>query len=105
MKTMITFRHMQSSPAIKEYVENRLSKLDRYMNHPTDAHVILTVEKSHHFAEIVVSSKGVHAQGSGRTQDMYTAIDGAVEKVEKTLKRFHDKKIQKSHDTPVDVTP
>ncbi|MFH1018092.1 MAG: ribosome-associated translation inhibitor RaiA [Pseudomonadota bacterium] len=105
MKMTITFRHMQSSPAIKEYVDDRLSKLDRYLRHPTDAHVILTVEKSHHFAEIVVSSKGLHAKGSGRTQDMYAAIDGAVEKVEKTLKRYHDKKIQKSHDTPLDVTP
>jgi putative sigma-54 modulation protein len=95
---------MQPSPAIKEYINDRLAKLDRYTEHPTDAHVILTVEKNGHFAEIVVSSKGVHAQGTGRTQDMYAAIDGAVDKVEKTLKRAHDKRIQKSQDGPADVS-
>ena len=93
MKTTITFRHMQPSEALKGYVNERLTKLDRYVRNSAEAHVILNVEKSVHSAEVVVASKGVRAQGRLGTQDMYASIDGAIEKVEKTLKRHHDKRI------------
>ena len=95
MKTAITFRNMQASDPMKDHVNERLERLDRYMSKPGDAHVVLRVEKNHHFAEIVITGKGITAKGEATTQDMYAAFEEAADKVEKTLRRHHDKKVGK----------
>ncbi len=98
MKTTITFRQIQSSEAVKDFVNDRLAKLDRYQHKAKEAHVILSTERYLQVAEVVLSAKEFKARGKASTQDMYASIDGAVGKVEKTLKRHHDKKIKsKTH--------
>jgi putative sigma-54 modulation protein len=89
---------MHPSSAMKEHISQRLLRLDKFVHNASEAHVILTVGKNSHDAEVVVSAKGVHAQGTHSSLDMYASIDGAIEKVAKTLKRHHDKKIsEKEH--------
>jgi putative sigma-54 modulation protein len=98
MKTTITFRHMKSSPTITGFVKEHLDRLDRYFEKSKEAHVILSVEKYMQIAEVVFTAKGVRATGKSSTQDMYASIDGAVSKVEKTLKRHHDKLVKTRND-------
>lgn len=98
MKITITFRHMKSSAAIKDFVKEHLDRLDRYFEKAKEAHVILSVEKYMQIAEVVLTAKGVRATGKSATRDMYASIDGAVEKVEKTLKRHHDKVVKTRND-------
>lgn len=100
MKVSITFRHMKSSPAIKDYIKERLIRLDRYEHKAKDVHVILSMERYLHVAEVVLSAKKFRAQGKASTEDMYMSIDDAIAKVEKTLRRHRDKKIRaKTHAT------
>ncbi len=94
MKITITFRHLTSSPAIKEHVEAKLERLDKYARKPLEAHVILDLEKNRHTAEIVVTGKGVQTTGTFTSDDMYTSIEAAVDKVEKALRRIHEKKVK-----------
>ena len=98
MKTTITFRHMKSSTTIKDFVKEHLDRLDRYFEKSKEAHVILSVEKYMQIAEVVLTAKGVRATGKSATQDMYTSIDEAVSKVEKVLKRHHDKIVKTRND-------
>ena len=98
MKTAITFRQMQSSEAIKDFIHERIGKLDKYKHSAKEAHVILSVERYLQVAEVVLSAKNFHAAGKASTGDMYASIDEAIGKVEKTLKRHHDKRIKaKTH--------
>lgn len=92
MKTTITFRHIPSSDAVKNFVHQRLEKLAKYSTKETEAHVILSIEKHLHNAEIVLHTKGVRATGKGSTNDMYASIETATDKVEKAMRRHHDKK-------------
>jgi putative sigma-54 modulation protein len=103
MKTTITFRHMKSSTAVKDFVNEHLERLDRYFEKAKEAHVILSVEKYMQNAEVVLTAKGVRATGKSSTQDMYASIDEAIAKVEKALKRHHDKLVKTRNDRKNDV--
>src|SRR6266850_7290568 len=98
MKTSNTFRHMKASPAIKDFVVERLGRLEKFGNGPSESHVILSVEKSNHQAEVLVSAAKTRAQAKVTTHNMYASIEGAIEKVEKTLRKQHDRKVRaKTH--------
>jgi putative sigma-54 modulation protein len=103
MKTTITFRHMDSSTAVKDFVNEHLGRLDRYFESAKEAHVILTVEKYMQIAEIVFTAKGVRATGKVSSEDMYNSITGAVDKVEKALKRHHDKIVKPRNGVRTDI--
>jgi putative sigma-54 modulation protein len=103
MKTNITFRHIESTPAIKEFAQERLQRLEKFAK-GLEVHLILTLEKRTHVAEVVISSNGIQAQGKASTSDMYTSIEGAIEKVEKILRRRHDKVTrEKTHSGRIEV--
>jgi len=104
MKSMITFRHMKASDAIKKYVMEKMEKLEKYSRKNMEAHVVLSAEnKTRQNAELIVSSKGIRAQGTASSSDMYASIDEAIEKVAKTLRRHHDKKVKEKTHRKTDV--
>lgn len=95
MKKTITFRHMESSDALKEHAFEKIDRLKKYAPDTPEAHIILSFEgNSRHFAEVNYSAKNLNAVGKSETADMYASIDEAVGKVEKTIRRNHDKKTQ-----------
>ena len=103
MKTSITFRHMKATPAIKDFIMERLARLDRVGRGQKEAHVILSVDKAQHEAEVIVTLKGLHAQAKSSTFDMYASIDEAIDKVEQTLRRHKSKKVKERNHSPRSV--
>lgn len=95
MKLTVTFRHMDVSPAVKEHVEDKLDKLSRYMIGPSEAHVIIHAEKIMKNCEIVLSEKTFRTTAKAESENMYTAIDTAVDKLERQL--IKHKEIVKEH--------
>jgi putative sigma-54 modulation protein len=91
MHTSVTFRHVESSEALKDYVIRKLSKMDKYIDSPMEANVVLGIEKFRHQADITVTGDGLKIKGREETGDMYSAIDLAMEKIEKQLKRFRER--------------
>ncbi len=92
MQVAVTFRHMETSDPIKSYVEEKLTRVKKYIDEPIDAQATLTVEKKiRHLAEINILAKGITIKGSEETNDMYSAIDAAVDKIERQLKRYKEK--------------
>ncbi len=96
MKVSITFRHMEPSDILKQYVTEKLDKLDKLVRKPTEAHVVLSVEKHNRIADVTLSAKDLTARGEAVSDDMRASIDGAVKKVEKTLARHKEKKTSKN---------
>lgn len=95
MKTTITFRHTQSSDAIKAHVEEKMEKIEKYVDDPAEVHAVLSVEKGRHTAELILNAKAFQAQGTMTSGDMYSSIDGAADKIEKAARRRHDKAVDK----------
>jgi putative sigma-54 modulation protein len=92
MQVSVTFRHMEATDALKSFAADKVSRIEKYMHSPTDAHVVLSVERGHiHKAEINVTANGVRIRGQEQSADMYGSIDGAAQKIEKQLKKWKNK--------------
>lgn len=91
MKISVTFRNAEAENWQKEYVEERLNKLNKYIDNPADARVILSVEKFRNTAEINLTANGLTVNGREEDKDMHLAIDNAIEKIERQLKKRKEK--------------
>jgi len=92
MQIAVTFRHMESSEAVRSYVEEKLARVKKYIDEPIDAQVVLSVQKKiHHRAEVTMVAKGLTMKSVEEKDDMYAAIDLMVDKIERQLKRYKEK--------------
>jgi len=91
MQITTTFRHIDASEALKSYAEEKLSRVQKYIDEPISAQVFLTVEKIRHIAEITITAKGITIKASEETNDMYAAIDAVLDKIERQLRRYKEK--------------
>ncbi len=91
MQINVTFRNMDPSEDVKAYVEDKLSKVKRYLLEPIEANVILKSEKFRHVAEVLISANGVRINASEETDDVYSAIDLLLDTVEAQIKKQLDK--------------
>jgi ribosome hibernation promoting factor len=91
MRINVTFRHMEPTDAIKDYVEKKLAKVKRYIDEPIDATVVLSVEKYRNIAEVTLSAGRNVINTTEQTDDIYSAIDLAVDKIERQVKKQKEK--------------
>ncbi len=91
MKTTVTGRHVEITSALRAHVEERMDHLARYSGRPTEASVVLTVEKYRHQAEVTLNVDGVLIQAKEETSEMYASIDQTVAKIERQLKKYKDR--------------
>ena len=91
MDITVTFRHMEPIESLKSYAEEKVSKIKKYLDAPVDAHIVLTVEKFRHQADVTLSVNGTMIKGVEETGDMYSAIDQVMDKIETQVKRHLSK--------------
>lgn len=92
MQVAVTFRHMESSEPVRSYVEEKLARLKKYIDEPVDAQVVLSVEKKiRHKVEVTLGAKGITIKAADQTEDMYAAVDGVLDKLERQLRRYKEK--------------
>jgi putative sigma-54 modulation protein len=91
MDISVTFRHMQPTESLRTYAEEKVSKIKRYLDFPLEAHVVLSVEKFRHIADVTLSVNGTWIKGIEETDDMYSAIDQVMDKLEKQVKKYLSK--------------
>lgn len=91
MQVSITFRHMEATDALRSYIDDKISSVEKFLIKPTAVHVILSVQGINQRAEIVLLEQNFKASADESTADMYKAIDLAIEKIESQVKRHKDK--------------
>ncbi len=91
MKIDVTFRHVESSDALRDLVADKVGRLKKFFQEPAKAHVVLEATKHEHKAEINISAHGMHIFAKSVLPDMYTAIDKVVEKLEGQISKHHSK--------------
>ncbi len=93
MQITVTFRHVDPTPALRAYAEDKLGRVaKKYLRKPGDAHVILGVSKERHVAEITLQADHVSLFAKETTHDLYSAIDCAIEKLEHQAQRLKAKR-------------
>jgi ribosome hibernation promoting factor len=91
MQTSVTFKNLDPSENLKAYVGEKLDRFDKYLYNPAEANVVLSVEKFRHMAEINIIGDRLNIYGKEVTEDMYSAIDIALDKLEKQIKKNKQK--------------
>ncbi|MBN1881783.1 MAG: ribosome-associated translation inhibitor RaiA [Deltaproteobacteria bacterium] len=93
MRVNVTFRHMENTEALRQYAEEKLQRIKKYLYTPADISVVLSVEKHRHIAEVIINAEKMTIKGKEATDDMYSAIDIVIEKIEKQAKKHKDKMV------------
>lgn len=91
MQVNITARHLELTQALADYVQKKVERCERYLEHLVWAQVILSVEKYRQEAEIVIHAARITFRSKEESLDLYAAIDLAVDKIEKQLKKHKEK--------------
>jgi putative sigma-54 modulation protein len=91
MNMNITFRHLDPIDSLKVYAQEKVERVNKYLERAGEAHVVLSVEKHLHHADIRIQSGSFIMRGREKSEDMYASIDLAMDKIEKQLKRYKEK--------------
>jgi len=91
MKLTVTGRNIEITDAINNHLEGKMRKTIQGLGEKADIHVALSVEKHRHLAEITFKTKGFTVHGEGETSDLYAAMDNALVKIEKQLRKHKDR--------------
>lgn len=96
MQITVTFRGIEPTAALRAYVADKLERLVRkYLKRPGDAHVILTVAKARHSAEIALQADHVPLVAKETTADLYAAIDGALARLAHQAQRLKTQRAER----------
>ena len=104
MQKMITARHFDLTPELREKAEAQIDGLTRYFDNIISADLILDVERHRRKAELKVRVYKDVLTGTGETDDMYNSIAMAVDKLKGQLKKYKGKLKEKKPEQIADVT-
>ena len=90
MQLNLTGHHIEITPALRDYVDNKLERLMRHFDQVTTAHCVLTVEKLRHKAEATINVSGGRIFADAVENDMYAAIDGLIDKLDRQIKKHKE---------------
>lgn len=91
MQLSVTGHHVDITDSLRDYVENKIDKVGRHFDLVSDVHCILKVEKLRHTAEATVSVNGGRIYADATEEDMYAAIDGLVDKLDRQVRKYKEK--------------
>jgi putative sigma-54 modulation protein len=92
MDITISFRHVSPDENIRKYVEEKMSRLQKFVEFPLDVHVVLSLERKYrHKVDVMFTINGVVINAHEVMDDMYAAVDKILDKLERRLTKYRDK--------------
>ncbi|QGG49241.1 ribosome hibernation-promoting factor, HPF/YfiA family [Heliorestis convoluta] len=88
MNIQVRGKNIEVTPALRDYVNKRLSKLEKYFNHIGEIRVTLVVEGDMHKVEVTVPASDLVMRAEETHQDMYAAIDLVIEKLSRQIDAY-----------------
>ena len=98
MNLHLTGHHVDITPPIRQYVSSKLERITHHFDHLIEVNVILSVEKLLHRIEANVHLRGKDIFCENADADMYAAIDGLVDKLDRTMIKHKEKSLERRHD-------
>lgn len=97
----INGRNVQVTDAMKNYVMDKLTKLDKYGTRIIDIAVTMDIQRFQHQCDIVVKLNQIKIRSSATSENMYISIDRALDKIQAQLKKYKQR-IQDHHAKPLE---
>jgi len=91
----VTGRHFEVTPELRAHLDVRLNRMHRYLDRLQSAHVIVSAEKHRYGAEILLRADGHEFASKDIADDVYSALDRVVDKIDVQIRRFKDKRTTK----------
>lgn len=106
MQLAVTFRHMDATPALKEYAKEKVERINKYFPDPIKAHVVFSTDGGfNHVADVMITlHNGFVIKGEETTEDMYSSIDLVMAKIERQVRRYKEK-LQHHRSAPRETIP
>jgi len=92
MQITITGHNIEVTDALRNYTEEKVARVRKFLNTTIKAHVILKVEKLDQIAEVTIHADGADLHGVVKDENMYAAIDGVMDKIDRQAKKNKGKK-------------
>lgn len=117
MHVVVTGRNIELTPALKDYLVDKLQRAQKHFDHPLEVTALLSVAKNpsiahNQTAEVTIKLNGNMIRGEESTENMYASIDLVADKIERQLRKFktryyHGNNKNKKREAPqaVDVSP
>ncbi len=96
---IISGKNIDVTPALKDMVEQKLGKLEKYFTSDTEIIVTLSVEKDRHKIEVTIPVKGDIIRSEQVSDNMYVSIDLVQEIIERQLRKYKTKLLAKHKST------
>lgn len=96
MQINLTGHHVEITPALRDYISEKLARIERHFENVTDIHCVLTVEKLEQKAEATLNVSGNSLHAHAVEADMYAAIDSMADKLDRQVRK-HKEKITDHH--------
>lgn len=91
MNINVRGKNIEVTPALKEYAERRIGKLEKFLGEDFEAVVALSVTKEEQTVEVTIPFNGMIIRGEESTADMYSSIDLVIDKLEKQVEKYKGK--------------
>ncbi len=98
MHFIITGKNIDVTDGLKRAIEEKIGKLEKYFSPDTEVHVTLSVEKERHKIEVTIPVKGNIIRSEQVSNDMYVSVDLVEEIIEKQMKKYKNKIIDRSQE-------
>ena len=95
MNLVISGKNLDITEGLRSAVEEKIGKLERYFTDSTEVHVTLSTEKNRQKIEITIPMKGSIIRAEEVSSDMYVSIDLVEEVIERQLRKYKNKLIDK----------
>ncbi|HJS38710.1 MAG TPA: ribosome-associated translation inhibitor RaiA [Burkholderiales bacterium] len=100
MNLNLSGHHLDITPALRTYVQDKLGRVTRHFDHVIDAHVVLSVDKLRQKAEVTLHVRGKDIHCASEDADLYAAIDLLIDKLDRQVLKYKDKRQDKGHESP-----
>ena len=98
MKYLIRGEKIQVTDSIKDYIQEKLSKMDKYLDNPenVEAKILIKVKGVEQRVEVTIQTKGYFLRAEESHSDLYAAIDLIIDKLERQFRKYKTKLLDKS---------
>lgn len=93
MQVTISGHHIDLTTSLRDFVNNKLEKLERHFDHITSINVVLSIEKQRQMADATIHIAGADVVANASHEDMYAAIDLLTDKLDRQLIKHKEKNL------------
>ena len=94
MQIEVSFKQMEHSDALRDYIVEKLDRVLKPLVEPVNAQTVFHVEKYRHVVKVTVHANGIVIKGREETNDMYSSIDLVIDKLDRQVRKYRDRIVE-----------